>query len=131
MTRKILFADDDLSIRALISASLEDEDDLDVLLASNGVQALELIREELPEVVFLDIAMPLKDGYAVCREIKADPATSHIRVVMLTGLAGMSQIRMAGEAGAEDHYPKPFSPMDLRLYIRTQLSSSVPSAGVR
>ena len=83
------------------------------MLASDGEQALTLIRAEHPELVFLDVQMPKRDGISVCEEIRKDPGLSDTKIVMLTALAQESEIDRALIAGADDYMTKPFSPTAL------------------
>lgn len=113
MPKRVLLADDEERVLELVAATLGGEAQYEVLVARNGREALETARRERPDLVFLDVWMPELDGYAVCRALKSDPATAHTKVVMLTGLADESERRKALEAGADDYFTKPFSPMAL------------------
>ena len=83
------------------------------LLASDGDEALRICHEQLPELVFLDLLMPKRDGYTVCRELKKNPATAHIKVVILTAMAQEADRHTAVKVGADDYMTKPFSPTAL------------------
>jgi two-component system alkaline phosphatase synthesis response regulator PhoP len=111
--RKVLLADDEHEILDLLALTLEDDERYEVLLASDGQQALELIQQEHPELVFLDVQMPRRDGISVCEEIRKDPSLSGTKVVMLTALAQEAEIDRALVAGADDYMTKPFSPTAL------------------
>lgn len=109
---KVLVADDDPSLRRLISTTLG-SDDFDLLHASTGEEALSLAREHLPTLILLDINMPVRNGFEVCQELKQDPTTAGIKIVMLTA-RGNDRDRAQGEAvGADDYFAKPFSPVQL------------------
>jgi DNA-binding response OmpR family regulator len=110
--RRILLADDDQSLRRLISTTLG-TDDFEVFQAVDGEQALSLARTEHPELVLLDINMPKLDGFEVCRELRAAPETAGIKVVMLTARGADVDRARAREAGADDYFSKPFSPIQL------------------
>jgi two-component system, OmpR family, phosphate regulon response regulator PhoB len=110
--RRVLLADDDASLRRLIKTTLGEED-FDLLQAIDGEEALLLARVEHPDLVLLDVNMPRLDGFEVCRSLKADPATSAIKVVMLTARAAESDRARGREAGADDYFIKPFSPVQL------------------
>ena len=110
---KIMVADDEAGIRALVSITLRDDDRYQLLQASDGADALRLAQRERPDVIFLDIMMPGVDGYQVCTSLKNNPDTSHAKVVMLTSLAGTEDRRRAIDAGADDFFAKPFSPIKL------------------
>jgi CheY-like chemotaxis protein len=112
-TRKVLLADDEHEILDLLGLTLEDDERHEVLLARDRQQALELIQKEHPELVFLDVQMPRRDGISVCEEIRKDPSLSGTKVVMLTALAREAEIDRALVAGADDYMTKPFSPTAL------------------
>jgi DNA-binding response OmpR family regulator len=96
----------------LISTTLGEED-FELLEAADGEDALKTARGRHPELVLLDVNMPKMNGFQVCRDIKANPATSGIKVVMLTA-RGADEDRVRGrEAGADDYFIKPFSPVQL------------------
>lgn len=83
---------------------------MDVLEARNGEEALELIKEHKPKLVFLDVMMPKMNGYDVVRAVRADAELSGIYLVLLTA-KGQEADRVVGmEAGANDYLTKPFSP---------------------
>ena len=113
MVRKVLLVDDEPKILALGRAALSRNPDYETLVARDGEEALELCVSEQPELVFLDVMMPKKDGYAVCREIKQDPTISHIKVVVVTAFAQQSSMLEARAAGADDYMTKPFRPSEL------------------
>ena len=89
-----------------------------MLLAENGVQALEVANAELPDMVLLDINMPEMDGYEVCRRLKSNPETAHIPVIMVTA-AHRTEERIRGlDAGADDFLSKPINDMALFARVR-------------
>ena len=110
--KTVLIADDEEVVRALVAATI-DGDRYTVLLAKDGEEALQMARNKMPDLLFLDIMMPKKNGYDVCHELKDDPATRHIKVVMLTALAQDADRKKALFAGADDYFTKPFSPTAL------------------
>jgi putative two-component system response regulator len=90
-----------------------------VFRASNGAAALELVQRESPDIVLTDIQMPTLDGLALCRRIKADPATRLIPVVLITGLTDRDA-RLAGiNAGADEFLSKPINASELRARVRS------------
>ena len=106
MTKRILVADDDEGVLALITTILRDR--YETLLARDGEEALRIARQEKPDLLFLDIRMPKRDGYEVCRALKEAADTAHIKIIMLTALAQESDREKAVEAGADDYFTKPF-----------------------
>lgn len=115
MSKKILIVDDEPHIRMLIEQTLEDLEDQDVelLLATNGQEALDIIREEEPQLVFLDVMMPQMNGFEVCRTVKHDLNLSDIYIVMLTAKGQEFDKQKGQEVGANLYMTKPFDPDDL------------------
>lgn len=112
MSARVLVVDDIEANRRLLEAKLEAQY-FTVIHAENGLQALELTKTEMPEIILLDVMMPGMDGYEVCRRLKADPDTAHIPVVMVTALSD-SEDRVRGlDAGAEDFLVKPVDDFSL------------------
>lgn len=111
--KKILIVEDHADIRKLLKMTLE-FDDFDIHEAASGDAGLELARSLEPDVVLLDVMMPgTLNGLEVCRRIKADPATRHTKVILLTARV-QSADRVAGfEAGADDYLMKPFSTLQV------------------
>jgi len=124
MTRKIVIIDDEPHIRSLIEQTLEDledEYDIELFTAVNGREGLELIRQERPELVFLDVMMPLMNGYEVTREVRRDADLNGVYIVLLTA-KGQEIDRSTGlDAGAGRYVTKPFDPDELLLIARQSL----------
>ncbi len=118
---KILIADDLSDNVALLSRYLENEGYI-CISAANGEQALVAIRTEMPDLVLLDVNMPVKDGFETLQEIRTDPAIAHIPVIILTA-ARLEPIDMqyALNIGADDYVTKPFDRRELLARIRTRL----------
>jgi len=113
---KILVVDDEVHIRALLEQTLEElEDDYDVeiLSAANGEEGLELIREERPDLVFLDVMMPKMNGYDVCRRVKGDPELKDVKIILLTAKGQEVDKKQGLEAGALKYITKPFDPDEI------------------
>ena len=125
---KVLIADDEERIRGLVKATLGSDSRFELLVAVDGSDALSVCREELPDLVLLDLLMPKKDGYAVCRELKRAPETRGIKVVMLTAMTQESNRRTAMELGAADFVTKPFSPAALMRKVEEILELRDPEA---
>ena len=109
---KVLLADDDPGLRKLVGTTLG-TDDFNLYHAADGVETLEVARNEHPDIILLDINMPRKNGLEVLREIRTDPDTAGIKVVMLTASGNDADRAGAVEAHADDYFVKPFSPVAL------------------
>jgi signal transduction histidine kinase len=118
---KILIADDAPDNITLLSRYLENEG-YTCLTASNGDKALAIARAEMPDLVLLDVNMPVKDGFAALQEIRSDPAIAHLPVIILTA-ARLNPLDMqfALNIGADDYVTKPFDRRELLARIRTRL----------
>jgi DNA-binding response OmpR family regulator len=108
----VLIADDDPDILDLITFKLEQAGHT-LITATDGTTALAEARRTFPDVALLDIAMPGLSGLDVCRELRADAATSSIPVILLTARAQESDVEIGFEVGADDYLTKPFSPREL------------------
>ena len=117
---KILVIDDELAIVDIVKEALESED-FQVIGASNGVEGLERLHNENPDLVILDVLMPGMDGWEVLRRIEADPATAGVPVIMLTALGSDEDILRGLEEGAVEYITKPFHLQDLIASVRIQL----------
>ncbi|MEL6468840.1 MAG: response regulator [Cyanobacteria bacterium J06623_4] len=112
MTQSILIADDELHIRALLEQTLEDLEDegVDLLTASNGQEALDIIQTEKPNLVFLDVMMPKLNGYEVCHAAKNVLSLTDTFIVLLTAKGQEADQKKGYEAGADIYMTKPFDP---------------------
>ena len=117
---KILVVDDNQQNLELIVAYLEDIE-CSVSTASDGAQALEVIRENAPDIVLLDVMMPKMSGFEVCRRLKNDPNTTDIPVIMVTALNEMGDIERAIDSGTDDFLSKPVNKWELITRVRTML----------
>jgi len=117
MTARVLVVDDIPANVKLLEAKLGAEY-FDVVTANSGEQALAQIEKELPDIVLLDVMMPGMDGFEVCRRIKANPASAHLPVVMVTALDQVSDRIQGLEAGADDFLTKPVN--DVALFARVR-----------
>jgi CheY-like chemotaxis protein len=121
MSKKILLADDSITIQKVIELTFSDED-FDVITVGNGRLALERLPDVRPDIVLCDIIMPEKDGYEVCEQIKTNPATSHVPVLLLTGAFEPFDQERAARAGYDGSLAKPFEPETLIAKVKDLLA---------
>jgi CheY-like chemotaxis protein len=119
-TARILVVDDD-QITVEVTAAVLERDGNVVSKAYDGLQALAEIEAERPDLVLLNVYMPGIDGYETCRRIRADPATTHLPVIMVTGNGDREK---SLEAGANDFFRKPVNLMALRARVRELLGQN-------
>lgn len=105
--KKILIVEDNKDIREYLSEVFAGEYTL--LLATNGQTALSLAQEEMPDIIISDIIMPVMDGVSLCRKLKADYATSHIPIILLTAKDTIHDRELAYNLGADSYITKPFT----------------------
>lgn len=116
----ILIADDEAALRSLVRATLE-TGRFEILEAADGDEALALATEHLPDLTFLDWAMPQRSGLDVCKELRANPRTAGLNVIMLTARSQDFDREAALEHGVNAYVTKPFSPLRLLDAVRDQL----------
>jgi two-component system, OmpR family, alkaline phosphatase synthesis response regulator PhoP len=120
MPKKILLVDDEADIVTSIKARLE-ANNYAVIVASDGQQALELARKEMPDLIILDLMLPKIDGYRVCRMLKFDDKYKHIPIFMFTARAQESDKKLGEEVGADAYILKPFELKSLMDKIKETL----------
>ncbi len=117
---RVLIADDIQQNRELLEAYLADEG-YEILMASDGQQTMQLVDQQQPDLILLDIMMPRMSGYEVCSQIKGDPARRGILVLMVTALNEAGDIEKAVNAGCDDFLTKPVNRLELRTRVRSLL----------
>ncbi len=120
---KILVAEDEKDIRELIAFTLRYAG-FDVEVAVNGIEALEKIGQEKPDLIILDVRMPRMTGYEVCRRLKEDPQTRDIPVVFLSAKGQDMEVQEGYASGAEEYIIKPFVPDDLVAQVQRILEQA-------
>ncbi len=111
--KKILIVDDQLEVRELVEVTLRVED-YRILQAESGEKAIEIARAEKPDLIIMDIMMPeAMDGLEATRILKDDPQTKDCKIIMLTAKGQEADREEGFEAGADDYFIKPFSPLEL------------------
>jgi two-component system alkaline phosphatase synthesis response regulator PhoP len=126
MAKKILIVDDDPDFVNAVSMILKSKK-YEVVIAYDGMEGLAKVKGERPDLIVLDVMMPKKDGYAVCKELKADPQWSKIPVLLLTAVAShVATTRFTTEMGleteADDYLDKPVEPDVLAKRVETLLA---------
>jgi DNA-binding response OmpR family regulator len=116
----VLAADDDEDILELVAFRLE-RSGYTVLRARDGQEALELARNEKPDLAVLDVMMPKLDGFELTRRLRAEEATSRMPIILLTARAQDTDLDRGFESGADDYIRKPFSPQELSTRVQAIL----------
>ena len=119
---RVLVADDEAFVVRMIADELRSAG-IEPLLASNGLEAIRMAKTEKPDLILLDWMMPQLSGIEVCRDLKKDPQTSHIPVLMLTVRAQVSDEEEGRQAGVTHYLTKPFSPRKLLKLVQELLNS--------
>lgn len=117
---KVLVVDDNPQNLELILAYLEDID-CETYSAEGGQQALDIVKTTPPDLILLDVMMPKISGFEVCRQVKNNPATEDIPVIMVTALNEMGDIEKAIDSGTDDFLSKPVNKLELLTRVRTML----------
>jgi len=125
---KILIVDDDPDLVEAVTMILESKD-YDVIAAYGGIEGLEKAKTEEPDLIVLDVMMPDKDGYAVCKELKADPKYGKIPILLLTAVVSKIPTtrytqQMGLETEADDYIDKPVEPAELVRRIEVLLGKA-------
>ena len=115
--KKILIVEDDHDIVEMVEYNLKEEGYATVS-ALNGEDGVNLARSEQPNLIILDIMLPIMDGFEVCRTLKSDDKTSHIPIIILSAKSQETDKVVGLELGADDYVTKPFSPRELIARIR-------------
>ena len=125
---RILIVDDEPNNRLLLQVMLAN-DGYDIVTASAGAEALELVEQLPPDLIVLDVMMPGMDGYQVAARIKTNPATRNIPVIMLTALSDKNSMMHGLNAGAEEFLTKPVVRAELSVRVKNLLRLTEPGSG--
>ena len=117
---KVLVVDDNAQNLELLVAYL-DTLGCGVYTAADGIEALEKVHRESPDLILLDVMMPRMSGFEVCRKLKSDPQTREIPVIMVTALNELSDIERGVESGTDDFISKPVNRLELVTRVRSLL----------
>jgi CheY-like chemotaxis protein len=104
--RRILLVEDNDASREMLTRRLR-KNGYEVLTAINGQEALDVLRREAPDLVLLDMMLPVMDGWTAVRQMRADPTVRHIPVIALTAHAALEDRKRSIDAGCDDHETKP------------------------
>ena len=121
---KALVIDDDADIRFIAALSLERVGGMEVVQAGSGAEGVRQARDEMPDVILLDMMMPIMDGSETLRALRADPATSAIAVIFLTAKTSASEVARMKGLGAAAVLFKPFDPRTLAADVRAILAAA-------
>ncbi|MEW5798074.1 MAG: response regulator [Bacteroidota bacterium] len=124
MAKRILLAEDDEDNRDLVSFVMKrSQMDIELLIAENGKEAVDLAVREIPDLILMDMQMPVMDGYQATLAIKGDSSTSHIPVIAFTAQAKPEDKARTLQVGCAEHYSKPMDPEELLNVIRKYLQA--------
>jgi two-component system response regulator MtrA len=126
---RVLWADDDPMIRSVMATNLEAEG-FAVETVSDGDAAYEAAVHNCPDILVLDIMMPGRDGYAVLRDLRLNPATAEVPVVLLSAKATDAEVWEGWKAGADYYITKPFDPTELTSFIDHLMIDPFPVTAV-
>ena len=126
MPEKILIVDDDIDTLKLVGLILQRQG-YEVRVASSGAQALTMIQSEIPDLLLLDIMMPEMDGYEVARQLRSEPHTAEIPIIMFTAKTQLDDKVAGFESGADDYLTKPTQPRELLAHIKAVMARTSKS----
>jgi two-component system, cell cycle response regulator DivK len=121
MSKRILVVEDQSDNRKIIRDAFA-RTKYEIIETENGEEALAAIAKARPDLILMDIQLPIMDGYTATRRIKADPALRSIPIIAVTSYALSGEEKKAREAGCDDYIPKPYSPRELLAKVRQYLS---------
>jgi len=124
MPNKILIADDHPQNAELLEAFLAELDDIEIQVATDGQEALDMTASFGPDLILLDVMMPKMSGFEVCKKIKSNPATEGILVLMVTALNELGDIERGVRAGCDDFLSKPVNRLELLKRVDNMLKLS-------
>jgi two-component system alkaline phosphatase synthesis response regulator PhoP/two-component system response regulator VicR len=122
MPKKILVVDDERHIVRLVEVNLA-RAGYKVITAYDGLEALQRVESEKPDLITLDVMMPYMDGYEVLRNLKANPTTAEIPVIMLTHKATDADVFRGWQSGVDHYMTKPFNPAELVIQVQRIFTS--------
>ena len=121
--KTILVVDDDNEFRELLEDILT-QAQYEVITAKNGQEGFETAKAKKPDLILMDVEMPLLDGYGACKAIRSDPETLLIPVIFCTVHSKVDQVVKGLKAGGNDHITKPFDPREVLLRVESTLKQA-------
>jgi DNA-binding response OmpR family regulator len=129
MPEKILIIDDDVDTLRLVGMMLQRQG-YQIIAANNGEEGLTHAEADIPDLILLDVMMPLMDGYEVARRLRGNPDTANIPILMFTAKSQLDDKVTGFEAGADDYLTKPTHPTELQAHVKALLSRSSKGRGI-
>ena len=124
----VLYAEDDVEHREMMRVILQGSN-ITLVEASNGVEALQAVQKQRPDLILLDLFMPKLDGHGVMEALKSDPKTKNIPIIVLSAWSTGDNRKRARNAGARDFIAKPYDPVELMKmvnnYLKTQPTTTI------
>ncbi len=118
---KVLVVEDNPQNLELLMTYVSDLPNVTALAAANGVEALETIAKDPPDLILLDIMMPKISGFEVCKQLKSDPATKDIPIIMVTALSEVADIERGVDSGCDDFVCKPVTRVEVTTRVKSLL----------
>jgi two-component system cell cycle response regulator len=118
---KVLIVDDNAQNLELLAAYMEEVPNITTVAAYNGIEAMQKVAQEKPDLILLDIMMPKMSGFEVCRQIKSDPDTRDIQVIMVTALNEVGDHERAADCGTDEFLTKPVNRIELITRVKNLL----------
>ncbi len=122
MIKYILVVDDDKEVREILTFALR-HNGFEVDVASNGQQLQRHLTQRLPDLIILDVMMPGEDGFRLCHNLRHNPTTHRIPVIIMTAHAEHIYQRISADVGADQHITKPFHPLEVVEKVRALLAT--------
>ncbi|MBK7664065.1 MAG: response regulator [Sterolibacteriaceae bacterium] len=120
MGKKVLIVDDEPNIVISLEFLMKREG-FEVSIARDGEEALRKVEESVPDLILLDVMMPKKSGFEVCQQLRADPAYSALKIIMLTAKGRDTEVTKGLDLGADAYMTKPFSTKELAAQVKSLL----------
>jgi len=121
MKKPLIMIVDDIPRNIQILASFLDRENFEIVAATNSKESITMVKELNPDLILLDIMMPEKDGYSICKTLKSDNNTKEIPIIFMTAKSGSDDIIKGFEVGGNDYITKPFKPQELLARVKSQI----------